>query len=202
MLVIPCHFQRRFIHWSALGDEQKAPVAIYDKASDCPKTDRIKKDQGDNKDYLLDGSGHYIEETHQHYVLVCKEDGTMDAVMIAMKSTSLKKSRQWNMLIQTRRKQRADGSSFQPPRFLYLYRLKTIMESNAKASYAVWDAKLEKELSNINAYNEAKAFAMSIEKGAVEVKHEQEKEDAPVAEPQAKTQPKVEEEPLQKDIPF
>ena len=202
VLVIPCHFQRRFIHWSALGDEQKAPVAIYDKASDCPKTDRIKKDQGDNKDYLLDGSGHYIEETHQHYVLVCKEDGTMDAVMIAMKSTSLKKSRQWNMLIQTRRKQRADGSSFQPPRFLYLYRLKTIMESNAKASYAVWDAKLEKELSNINAYNEAKAFAMSIEKGAVEVKHEQEKEDAPVAEPQAKTQPKVEEEPLQKDIPF
>ena len=202
VLVIPCHFQRRFIHWSALGDEQKAPVAIYDKASDCPKTDRIKKDQGDNKDYLLDGSGHYIEETHQHYVLVCKEDGTMDAVMIAMKSTSLKKSRQWNMLIQTRRKQRADGSSFQPPRFLYLYRLKTIMESNSKASYAVWDAKLEKELSNINAYNEAKAFAMSIEKGAVEVKHEQEKEDAPVAEPQAKTQPKVEEEPLQKDIPF
>ena len=202
VLVIPCHFQRRFIHWSALGDEQKAPVAIYDKASDCPKTDRIKKDQGDNKDYLLDGSGHYIEETHQHYVLVCKEDGTMDAVMIAMKSTSLKKSRQWNMLIQTRRKQRADGSSFQPPRFLYLYRLKTIMESNAKASYAVWDAKLEKELSNINAYNEAKAFAMSIEKGAVEVKHEQEKEDAPVAEPQAKTQPKVEEEPLQKDIQF
>ena len=202
VLVIPCHFQRRFIHWSALGDEQKAPVAIYDKASDCPKTDRIKKDQGDNKDYLLDGSGHYIEETHQHYVLVCKEDGTMDAVMIAMKSTSLKKSRQWNMLIQTRRKQRADGSSFQPPRFLYLYRLKTIMESNAKASYAVWDAKLEKELSNINAYNEAKAFAMSIEKGAVEVKHEQEKEDAPVAEPQAKTQPRVEEEPLQKDIPF
>ena len=76
------------------------------------------------------------------------------------------------------------------------------MESNAKASYAVWDAKLEKELSNINAYNEAKAFAMSIEKGAVEVKHEQEKEDAPVAEPQTKTQPKVEEEPLHKDIPF
>ena len=202
VLVIPCHFQRRFIHWSALVDDQKAPIAIYDKASDCPKTDRIKKDQGDNKDYLLDGSGHYIEETHQHYVLVCKEDGTMDAVMIAMKSTSLKKSRQWNMLIQTRRKQRADGSSFQPPRFLYLYRLKTIMESNAKASYAVWDAKLEKELSNINVYNEAKAFAMSIEKGAVEVKHEQDKEDAPVAEPQAKTQPRVEEEPLQKDIPF
>ena len=42
---------------------------------------------------------------------------------------------------------------------------------------------------------------MSIEKGAVEVKHEQDKKDAPVAEPQAKTQPPAD-EPLQKDIPF
>ena len=201
VLVIPCHFQRRFIHWSALGDDKKAPIAIYEKASDCPKTDRIKQDQGDNKDYLLDGSGHYIEETHQHYVLVCKEDGSTDAVMIAMKSTSLKASRKWNMLIQSRTKQKADGTPFTPPRFLYIYKLTTIMESNAKASYAVWEAKLEKELSNINVYNQAKAFQHSIKKGAVEVKHEQDKEDAPVAEPQAKTQPPVD-EPLQKDIPF
>ena len=102
------------------------------------------------------------------------------------------------MLIQTRRKQRADGSTFQPPRFLYLYRLNTVMESNAKASYAVWDAKLEKEVSNINAYNQAKAFHQSIKKGAVEVKHEQ---DNTVTQPQAETQPPAE-EPLQKDIPF
>jgi len=198
VLVIPCHFQRRFIHWSALGDDQKAPIAIYDKASDCPKTERLKKDQGDNKDYLTDGSGHYIEETHQHYVLICKDDGSMDAVMIAMKSTSLKASRKWNMLIQSRTKQKADGTPFTPPRFLYLYRLSTIMESNTKASYAVWEAKLEKEVSNINAYNQAKAFHQSIKKGAVEVKHEQ---DNTVTQPQAQTQPPAD-EPLQKDIPF
>ena len=75
------------------------------------------------------------------------------------------------------------------------------MESNAKASYAVWEAKLEKELSNINVYNQAKAFQHSIQKGAVEVKHEQDKDDAPVAEPQAQTKPPAD-EPLQKDIPF
>ena len=201
VLVIPCHFQRRFIHWSALGDDKKAPIAIYEKASDCPKTDRIKQDQGDNKDYLLDGSGHYIEETHQHYVLVCKEDGSTDAVMIAMKSTSLKASRKWNMLIQSRTKQKADVTPFTPPRFLYLYKLTTVMESNAKASYAVWEAKLEKELSNINVYNQAKAFQHSIQKGAVEVKHEQDKDDAPVITPQAQKQPPAD-EPLQKDIPF
>jgi hypothetical protein len=122
----------------------------------------------------------------------------MDAVMIAMKSTSLKASRKWNMLIQSRTKQKADGTPFTPPRFLYLYKLYTVMESNAKASYAVWEAKLEKEVSNINAYNQAKAFHQSVKKGAVEVKHEQ---DTTVTEPQAQTQPPAD-EPLQKDIPF
>ena len=201
ILVIPCHFQRRWIHWSPIDDDQRAPIAIYDKASDCPKTERLRKDEKDNKDYLLDGSGHYIEETHQHYVLICKDDGTLDAVMIAMKSTSLKASRNWNALIKTRRFPKSDGTSFNPPRFSHIYRLNTVMQSNGTTSYAVWNAKLEKQVSNINAYNEAKMFQQSIQKGEVEVKHEQE-EQASKPKPQPQTQTKVEEEPLQKDIPF
>ena len=203
ILVIPCHFQRRWIHWSPIDDDQRAPIAIYDKASDCPKTERLRKDEKDNKDYLLDGSGHYIEETHQHYVLICKDDGTLDAVMIAMKSTSLKASRNWNALIKTRRFPKSDGTSFNPPRFSHIYRLNTVMQSNGTMSYAVWNAKLEKQVSNINAYNEAKMFQQSIQKGEVEVKHEQEEQASkPKPQPQPQTQTKVEEEPLQKDIPF
>ena len=201
ILVIPCHFQRRWIQWSPIDDDQRAPIAIYDKASDCPKTERLRKDEKDNKDYLLDGSGHYIEETHQHYVLICKDDGTLDAVMIAMKSTSLKASRNWNALIKTRRFPKSDGTSFNPPRFSHIYRLNTVMQSNGTTSYAVWNAKLEKQVSNINAYNEAKMFQQSIQKGEVEVKHEQE-EQASKPKPQPQPQTKVEEEPLQKDIPF
>ena len=201
ILVIPCHFQRRWIQWSPIDDDQRAPIAIFEKASDCPPTERLKKDEKDNKDYLLDGSGHYVEETHQHYVLICKDDGTLDAVMIAMKSTSLKASRNWNALIKTRRFPKSDGTSFNPPRFSHIYRLNTVMQSNGTMSYAVWNAKLEKQVSNINAYNEAKMFQQSIQKGEVEVKHEQE-EQASKPKPQPQTQTKVEEEPVQKDIPF
>jgi hypothetical protein len=199
ILVIPCHFQRRWIHWSPIDDDQRAPIAIFEKASDCPPTERLRKDEKDNKDYLLDGSGHYIEETHQHYVLICKDDGTLDAVMIAMKSTSLKASRNWNALIKTRRFPKSDGTSFNPPRFSHIYRLNTVMQSNGTMSYAVWNAKLEKQVSNINAYNEAKMFQQSIQKGEVEVKHEQEEQ---ASKPKPQPQTKVEEEPLQKDIPF
>ena len=199
ILVIPCHFQRRWIQWSPIDDDQRAPIAIFEKASDCPPTERLKKDEKDNKDYLLDGSGHYVEETHQHYVLICKDDGTLDAVMIAMKSTSLKASRNWNALIKTRRFPKSDGTSFNPPRFSHIYRLNTVMQSNGTMSYPVWNAKLEKQVSNINAYNEAKMFQQSIQKGEVEVKHEQEEQ---ASKPKPQPQTKVEEEPLQKDIPF
>ncbi len=73
------------------------------------------------------------------------------------------------------------------------------MQSNGTMSYAVWNAKLEKQVSNINAYNEAKMFQQSIQKGEVEVKHEQEEQ---ASKPKPQPQTKVEEEPLQKDIPF
>ena len=172
--VVPCVFQRRFIQWSPLGDEQSAPIAIYATKEECPTTERSKED---NKEYLTDGSGHYIEDTHQHYCLIVKIDdkgnstGATDAVMIAMKSTSLKASRKWNSIISTRRKQKADGSMFIPPRFLYMYNLGTYMESGRKGDYFVWDMKLSDEVSNIALYNEAKAFALSVEQNNVNVKY-------------------------------
>ena len=194
--VVPCVFQRRFIQWSPLGDEQSAPIAIYATKEECPTTERSKED---NKEYLTDGSGHYIEDTHQHYCLIVKIDdkgnstGATDAVMIAMKSTSLKASRKWNSIISTRRKQKADGSMFIPPRFLYMYNLGTYMESGRKRDYFVWDMKLDNELSDVNLYNEAKAFALSVEQNNVNVKYEQETSSAPKAEaPSAPPKAKVE----------
>lgn len=194
--VVPCVFQRRFIQWSPLGDEQSAPIAIYATKEECPTTERSKED---NKEYLTDGSGHYIEDTHQHYCLIVKIDdkgnstGATDAVMIAMKSTSLKASRKWNSIISTRRKQKADGSMFIPPRFLYMYNLGTYMESGRKGDYFVWDMKLDNELSDVNLYNEAKAFALSVEQNNVNVKYEQETSSAPKAEaPSAPPKAKVE----------
>ena len=203
--VVPCVFQRRFIQWSPLGDEQSAPIAIYATKEECPTTERSKED---NKEYLTDGSGHYIEDTHQHYCLIVKIDdkgnstGATDAVMIAMKSTSLKASRKWNSIISTRRKQKADGSMFIPPRFLYMYNLGTYMESGRKGDYFVWDMKLDNELSDVNLYNEAKAFALSVEQNNVNVKYEQETSSAPKAEPHsAQTKAKVEKGEQEK-MPF
>ena len=147
-----------------------------------------------------------IEDTHQHYCLIIKTDqngkptGATDAVMIAMKSTSLKASRKWNSIISTRRAQKADGSMFIPPRFLYTYSLGTYMESGRKGDYFVWDMKLKERLTNINLYNEAKAFALSVEQNNVDVKYEQDETQAEAPKPA--TPPKAESKGGQGNMPF
>ena len=50
-------------------------------------------------DYVVNGDGSYIEETHQHFVVIINEDGSAETALIAMKSTALKKSRKWNSMM-------------------------------------------------------------------------------------------------------
>jgi hypothetical protein len=172
--VVPCAYQRRLIEWAPRGQGTGAPVNIFDpKVDTLPKTERSKED---NREYLTDGSGHYVEDTHQHYVVVVKDDGTSSTALIAMKSTQLKKSRKWNSMIQSRVMTKKDGSSFQPPRFAYVYNLKTVSEENSKGSWHGWDISLDSQIESANLYNQAKAFAESINKGEVEVKHTREEE--------------------------
>ena len=70
--VVPCAYQRRFIKWAPRGSGNGAPTGIYEQGQPRPKT---KRSTEDNKDYCVDGSGEYIEETHQHFVLLLNDDG-------------------------------------------------------------------------------------------------------------------------------
>ena len=79
-------------------------------------------------------------------------------------------------MIQSRVMTKKDGSSFQPPRFAYVYNLKTVSEENSKGSWHGWDISLDSQIESANLYNQAKAFAESINKGEVEVKHTREEE--------------------------
>ena len=64
--VIPCAYQRKFIRWQPRGTGIAAPVMIYEPNDpNLPKTNR---DPNDNKEYVDDGSGDYVEQTAQWYV--------------------------------------------------------------------------------------------------------------------------------------
>jgi hypothetical protein len=166
--VIPCAYQRRFIQWAPRGVGSGAPQAIYAPGDTIPKTERSAED---NKEYVIGGEGEYIEETHQHFVIVMNEDGSSETALIAMKSTQLKKSRKWNSMISSRVMQGKNGP-FTPPRFSHIYNLKTVSEENSKGSWHGWEMSLEGPVSDAGVYGQAKTFAQSVTTGDVVVKHQ------------------------------
>ena len=169
--VIPAHYERRFLHWAPRGSGAGAPISIYGPDDQRPET---KRDENDNKDYVVGGEGSYIDETHQHYVMVLEDDGSANTALISMKSTQLKKSRKWNSMIAFRTMTNAKGESFQPPRFSHVYKLSTSSEKNDKGSWHGWNIELDGVVEDANVYRSAKAFHESIKGGEVTVKHEQE----------------------------
>ena len=102
------------------------PLWAKERALLWPSTHRVRLCQRRSglpktiSDYVQDGSGDYIEETHQHYVLVLHEDGAGETALVAMKSTQLKKSRKWNSMISSLTVQGKNGP-FTPPRFSHVY---------------------------------------------------------------------------------
>jgi hypothetical protein len=168
--VIPVAYQRRFIQWAPLGEGTGAPVAIYAPGEQKPET---KRDPSDNREYVTDGSGQYIEETHQHFVIVLHDDGSAESALIAMKVTQLKKSRKWNSMISSLTMQGKNGP-FTPPRYSHIYHLKTNSEENSKGSWHGWEMSRVGPVQDLGIYNRAKDFAKSITEGDVVVKHQDE----------------------------
>ena len=136
--VVPCSYQRRFIEWAPRGSGTGAPLNIFTPENELPKTERSSDD---NREYVVGGDGSYLEETHQHYVVILEADGSLSTALIAMKSTQLKKSRKWNSIIASRNLVGKNGP-FTPPRYSHVYLLKTVSEENSKGSWHGWDISL------------------------------------------------------------
>ena len=169
VLVIPCAFQKRFIQWAPRGGGSGAPLGIFGPGEARPATERSTED---NKDYVVGGTGDYIEQTAQHYVLLLSGEGS-ERALVAMKSTQLKKSRKWMSMILSRQMQGIKGP-FTPPMFSHVYRLTTVSQENSKGSWHGWEVALDGQVRDLNLYHAAKVFGDSVDSGNIEVRHQQE----------------------------
>ena len=169
VLVVPCAFQKRFIQWAPRGGGSGAPLGIFGPGEARPATERSTED---NKDYVVGGTGDYIEQTAQHYVLLLSGEGS-ERALVAMKSTQLKKSRKWMSMILSRQMQGIKGP-FTPPMFSHVYRLTTVSQENSKGSWHGWEVALDGQVRDLNLYHAAKVFGDSVDSGNIEVRHQQE----------------------------
>lgn len=172
--VVPCFFQVKNIRWSPRGSGSGAPVAIYDRGD--PNMPETKRDPNDNKEYVQDGSGDYVELTAQWYVKYIPEKGAASNALIAMKMSQLKKSKKWLSIIMSQEMDTPNGKA-QMPMFSHIYNLKTVSEENSKGSWHGWEMSLDKQVDDVGLYTSCKSFSTSIEKGEVNVKHSQDVED-------------------------
>lgn len=167
--VIPCHYERKYIEWQPRGQGSGAPIAVHPATSDI-MTKTFRK-PGESKDYL--DNGNYIENSAQHYVMIVCDDGTCSPALLVLKSTQLKKSRKWNSMMMTLKMNGKNGP-FTPPSYSHVYRLTSSKESNDKGTWYGWEVERVGPVEDALVYQSAKAFALSVKQGEVNVKHDQE----------------------------
>ena len=165
--VVNCAYNLQYIEWEPRGTGTGAPHHIYGAGDQIPETQRGE----DNKDYVVDGKGRYLERTAQHYVLVIDEDGITQQALLPMKSTQFKKSKQWNSAMRSLKMKDSAGNLFTPPRFSHIWKLETVPEENKNGSWHGWQISKEDVIEDPIIYAEAKLFAESIQAGQVKVNH-------------------------------
>jgi len=168
--VLRCFYKREYVEWQDRGTGQGAPVNTYPVDHDIIHT--TKKDAA-GKDRLPNGN--YLANTANHYVLMLSDNNIVESALIAMSSSQLVKSREWNTMITSNKHTKKDGTIIKPPTFSHIYTLKTISQSNSKGEFFNWDITKEGPLTDINTYETAKNFAKSIRAGSVSAKYEEDK---------------------------
>ena len=165
--VINCAYSLQYIEWEPRGTGTGAPFRMYAAGDVIPATER----GDDNKDYVVEGEGRYLERTAQHYVLVIDSDGMTQQALLPMKSTQFKKSKQWNSAMRALKMKDAQGKLFMPPRWAHVWNLTTASEENKNGSWHGWVIEKDSVLEDANLYAESKLFAESINAGQVKVQH-------------------------------
>ena len=161
--VVPVFYKRQYIEWQDRGTSTGAPVAIHEADSDIvSQTTRGK----DYKDRLANGN--YLENTASHFVLTVGDSPS--TALISMKSTQLKVSRKWNSLMMGIKLQGKNGL-FTPPTYSHIYNLSTVQMSNDKGTWFGWEVEKMGPVEDKAVYEMAKAFAQSVGKDEVQVKH-------------------------------
>ena len=168
--VVNCAYTLQHIEWEPRGSGTGAPHAIYSAGDTLPKTER----GDDNKDYVVDGSGRYLERTAQHYILIVDGDGITSQALLPMKATQFKKSKQWNSAIKSLKMKDGNGVLFTPARWSHVWHLESVSEENKNGSWHGWQISKDSQIEDPGIYAEAKHFAQSIMAGQVKVQHVQE----------------------------
>ena len=136
LTVVPVSYERRHIEWKLRtegGGFVKDWGYVPDLLATCSRNEK-------NQDILPNGN--QLVATAVYYLLILTQDAeggvvAVEEAVLPLKATQLKRARQWNALISSRKIQHPKtGQYLTPPMFYGTYLLTTVEESNDQGTWA------------------------------------------------------------------
>lgn len=174
--IIPCVYNRRFIHWAnrnAGGNAGFKGQHTALEAQDMENEGTVKRDEEGVRLYypMPDGSinekkSDILQDTRTHYVLYRKAGSKDDwqPAVIAMASSQIKKSKMWCTKIAN-----LPGEAT----WEYAFNATTVKEQNDQGDWFAWSIGEGNAVEDEEVIAKAEAFAVSIDKGAAKANFEQ-----------------------------
>ena len=166
--VVPVSYRRAYIEWKL---REKGGGIVKDHGLDGSIMDTTEKD---DKNRDITPAGTQVVITAEYFAfLVDTHTGDHRPVVISMKSTQLKKARQWNFVMNQWKMPAKNGGTFNPAMFARCYRFTTLPERNESGSwfgFNIVPGKVLNEIPNGMAiYTAAKEFRSQVQAGKVKV---------------------------------
>lgn len=169
LIVVPCFFEKVYIEWKpnrgGFVEAHPASTPLKDKVKMTPSSE--------NPDKLVPvlPNGNILMETNQHYVLRLKADGGFEPAVLAMTSSALKTSRQWNYLVKSITVPGSKGQ-FNPASYYSQYKLKTVPRQSDQFSWFGMQVENLGPVPSNDVYNAGRALEKAVNSGTVRVKQE------------------------------
>lgn len=163
--VIICSYEKCFIEWVP-REKGGGFVRKHDR-----NTDEMNNTKKGPKGENILPNGNHLVETAIFYVLFENPEGDWKRAVLSMKSTQLKKARKIcttmsNQIVEV------NGSKVLIPSYGSIFALRgDAEEDNDQGSWRGWAVELDGRVTDLNVYNEAKAFSAIVMNEGVAVNH-------------------------------
>jgi hypothetical protein len=128
VVVVPAYFHKAEVEWVT---RKNGGGYVATHAADTPLRAEVRIDPSDKRTRLL-RSGHQLVETNYHFVVLVE---TCTPAVVALTSTGLQTSRQWNTQMSAVKIRRPDGALATAPCFGRAYRLRTTYRQNDQGDW-------------------------------------------------------------------
>ena len=157
--VIPCYQTTKYLEFTPrdMGGGFKGEIP--------PNSPLLQQTQRMGSKEILP-NGNELVKSDQHFCLIVDADGSLQPVVIDMKSTQLKISRRWKTQIAMQKmKNPKTGQMVTPPVFATMWKLRSVEESNDQGSWANWTLEKVGLIDDRDTFMEAKSFRESVAAG-------------------------------------